>query len=116
MPYPDDPPKWGEIYWVDFNPGRGSEQAGRRPGVVISQDSFNKSMPVVSIAAVSSKIKPFNRIAPILPENNPLPQKSQILAFQILTVDQKRLDKYCGCLDDQQEIELKEALRLVWDL
>ncbi|MDL4820917.1 type II toxin-antitoxin system PemK/MazF family toxin [Actinomadura opuntiae] len=116
MPYPDDPPRWGEIYWVDFNPGRGSEQTGRRPGVVISRDSFNKAMPVVSIAAVSSKIKSFNRIAPILSENDPLPQKSQILAFQVLTVDQKRLDGYCGRLNDQQTIDLKEALRLVWDL
>ncbi|WP_440070984.1 type II toxin-antitoxin system PemK/MazF family toxin [Streptosporangium sp. OZ121] len=43
MPHPSDPPKRGEIYWVDHNPARGSEQAGMRPGVIISRDSLQQS-------------------------------------------------------------------------
>ena len=30
--------KRGEIYWVDWNPGRGSEQSGLRPALVIQND------------------------------------------------------------------------------
>ena len=31
-------PKRGEIWLVDFNPARGSEQSGQRPAVVIQND------------------------------------------------------------------------------
>ena len=33
-------PKQGDIVFLDFNPQSGHEQAGRRPGVVISNDKF----------------------------------------------------------------------------
>jgi len=34
-------PRAGEIWYVDFSPHRGREQAGVRPGLVISNDRFN---------------------------------------------------------------------------
>ncbi|MGM9936425.1 MAG: type II toxin-antitoxin system PemK/MazF family toxin [Candidatus Ornithomonoglobus sp.] len=33
-------PKQGDIVFLDFSPQSGHEQAGRRPGVVVSNDSF----------------------------------------------------------------------------
>ena len=33
-------PKQGDIVFLDFSPQSGHEQAGRRPGVVISNDQF----------------------------------------------------------------------------
>lgn len=109
-------PRRGDIYWVDFHPARGSEQAGRRPAVVISQDSFNSRMPVVVVAAITSQIKPAMHTTVILPENKPLPKESQILAFQVVTIDQSRLERYLGCLDAQQTLQLNSALRLAWGL
>lgn len=34
-------PRRGEVWLVDLSPTRGHEQAGRRPGVVVSADRFN---------------------------------------------------------------------------
>ena len=116
MTNPPSSPRRGDIYWLDFNPSRGSEQAGRRPAVVISQDSFNSRMPVVAVAAITSKIKPAMRITVILPAGKPLALESQILAFQVMTADRTRLGGYLGCLDKQQIADLENALRLAWGL
>ncbi|MGH7594759.1 MAG: type II toxin-antitoxin system PemK/MazF family toxin [bacterium] len=35
-------PKRGEIWLIDFNPARGSEQSGQRPAVVIQNDVGNR--------------------------------------------------------------------------
>ena len=34
-------PSRGEVWLVDLNPTRGHEQAGLRPGLVVSTDAFN---------------------------------------------------------------------------
>ena len=115
MPYPESPPRRGEIYWVDFSPARGSEQAGRRPAVVISLDSFNSHMPVVVVAAITTKIS--LSASPWIFLKGSLWRKiSQILAFQVTTIDQSRLDGYLGALDAQQVAGLKNALRTAWGI
>jgi mRNA interferase MazF len=115
MPYPQSPPRRGEVYRVDFSPARGSEQAGQRPAVVISLDSFNAHMPVVVVAAITTKIKAFTFTVD-LPQGKPLREHSQILAFQVLTVDKARLTRYEGSLDPDQTTQLKEALKTAWGL
>jgi mRNA interferase MazF len=110
-------PLRGEIYWVDFNPSRGSEQAGVRPAVVISTDSANRALPVVTIAAVTTKIKNFqSKLQVILPEGEPLKEKSAILAFQVVTIDKSRLRDRAGTLNPNQKLQLNAALRLAWNL
>jgi len=34
--------KQGDIIWLDFDPQTGHEQRGRRPALVVSNESFNK--------------------------------------------------------------------------
>jgi mRNA interferase MazF len=36
------PPRRGEVWFVDLNPTRGHEQAGRRPALIVSVDAFNR--------------------------------------------------------------------------
>jgi mRNA-degrading endonuclease toxin of MazEF toxin-antitoxin module len=83
---------------------------------VISLDSFNQRMPVIVVAAITSKIKPAMQITVTLPEGKPLRRAGQILAFQVTTIDQSRLEGYIGCLDAQQVGQLEAALRLAWGL
>ena len=35
-------PRRGEVWFVDLNPTRGHEQAGRRPALIVSVDAFNR--------------------------------------------------------------------------
>jgi mRNA interferase MazF len=113
---PPRSPRRGDIYWTDFNPSRGSEQAGYRPAVVVSLDSFNVHMPVVMVAAITTKIKPAYTVTVILPAGKPLERECQILAFQIMTVDKSRLDDYMACLEASQLEELENAMRRAWGL
>jgi mRNA interferase MazF len=104
------------VYWIDWSPARGSEQAGRRPGLIVSIDSFNRSMPVVEVAAVTTKIKSWSRIAVNLPAGDPLPEASQVLAFQVSTIDKSRLDGYVGVLSPAQLNQVRDSLRFLWGL
>lgn len=58
----------GDIFTVNFEPRRGSDQGGWRPAVVVSNDVFNKHSPVVT-AAPLTHTKRKNR----LPHNVEIP-------------------------------------------
>ncbi len=45
----------GEVRWVELNPTRGHEQAGRRPVLILSQDVFNKRSGTVIAMALTSQ-------------------------------------------------------------
>ena len=45
----------GEVRWADLNPVRGSEQAGTRPVLVLSQDIFNDRSGTVIAVAITSQ-------------------------------------------------------------
>ena len=45
----------GEIRWADLNPVRGSEQAGQRPVLILSQDVFNERSGTVIAVAITSQ-------------------------------------------------------------
>nr|WP_321306861.1 endoribonuclease MazF [uncultured Sphaerochaeta sp.] len=49
-------PEEGDIVWLDFTPPLGSEQAGRRPGLVVSPKKYNK-IGLALICPITSKQK-----------------------------------------------------------
>ena len=63
--------KW-EIYFLDFDPTKGSEQKGVRPALVISNDSVNKYLPVFTVLPFSS----IKEGAKIYPTEVELPAKA----------------------------------------
>lgn len=109
------PPKRGDIHWVDFNPARGSEQAGKRPAVIVSVDSFNRVMPVVTVAAITTTDKK-SKICLELPQGRPTPERSFVMPFQVMTLAKERLDGFIGSLTAQQLLELERLMRLCWGL
>jgi mRNA interferase MazF len=54
-------PERGELYWLDWNPGRGSEQLGRRPALIIQEDpaTSNPRYPLTIVTAVSTQGRDF---------------------------------------------------------
>lgn len=114
--FPRTFPRRGEIYDVDFNPARGSEQAGIRPAVVVSNDVNNQHSPVIVVAAITSKVRRTYPQNVMLPQGSPLPLKSVILGNQLTTVAKARLGRHRGQLDAGRREELNRALRLSLDL
>jgi mRNA interferase MazF len=42
------------IFWADLNPIKGSEQSGRRPVLVISEEVVNQVLPIVTVVCLTS--------------------------------------------------------------
>ena len=113
----NDHPHRGDIYWVDFHPGRGSEQLGRRPALIIQNDVGNKYAATTIIAAVSTSLHPSPTNVIISPDkSNGLKQRSCVKLSQLLTIDQSRLFKKLGCLSKTQIEQVDAALRLSLNL
>lgn len=110
--FPNSFPRRGEVYDVDFNPARGSEQAGRRPAVVVSNNVNNQHSPVVIVAAITSKVGRHYPQNVVLPAGAPLRLESMILGNQLTTVAKSRMETPRGALDASQLEELARALRV----
>lgn len=108
--FPRSFPRRGEIYIVDFGQPRGSEQAGRRPALVVSNDISNNRSPVVTVAAITKTIPtknyPYNVDLPA----GVLPLGGTIYCGQLLTVDKNRLLRYRGTLDGRKLADVDKAL------
>ena len=79
---------------MDFSPSRGSEQAGKRPALVIQNNAGNASLhyPNTIVLAMSTKGKrvPFHvRIDPA--KSNGLQETTFVKCEQILTIAKARL-------------------------
>jgi len=121
VPYPESPPLRGEIYWVDWSPGRGSEQLGLRPAVIISSDDRNRAMPTCVVAACTTAVRPLTRqgrspVSLFLPAGQPMAREGCVLAFQVMTIDKTRLQDYDSALTAGQVTELKTKIRTSFDL
>ncbi|MDR3292645.1 MAG: type II toxin-antitoxin system PemK/MazF family toxin [Clostridiales bacterium] len=85
--------KW-EIYFLDFDPIKGSEQRGVRPALIISNDSVNKHLPLFTVIPFSS-IKEGAKIYPsevALPTSvTGLSKDSVAMLQQIRTMSTDRL-------------------------
>lgn len=52
-------PKQGDIIFLDFSPTKGHEQVGKRPGIVISNNVFNKNTKMIIVCPITSNEKEF---------------------------------------------------------
>jgi mRNA interferase MazF len=83
----------GDIFLVDFEPVKGSEQGGIRPALVIQNDIYNEHSPVIVVASITSKqfSKEFPTNVFISKEDSGLNKDSTILLNQIRTIDKRRI-------------------------
>ena len=77
-------PAAGEIIWLDFSPTEGTEQAGRRPALVISDPGYNAATGRAIVLPITSRVRgwPFETI---LPKGGPV--EGVVLADQTRCVD-----------------------------
>ncbi len=94
--------KRGEIFLANLEPIKGSEQGGIRPVLIIQNDISNKHSPVTIIAAITSKMfdKEFPTNVFVSKKDSKLDKDSNILLNQIRTIDNSRLIKRVGSLDN----------------
>lgn len=103
---------------VDLNPTVGSEQGGRRPVLVVSNEPFNQAMPVLTVLPLTSTQRR------LYPAEISLPKRvagqsldSIVMAHQIRTISKHRISRLVGYLTDRSlRQEVQQALRDHLDL
>ncbi|HEV8343272.1 MAG TPA: type II toxin-antitoxin system PemK/MazF family toxin [Candidatus Binatia bacterium] len=109
-------PRRGEVWLVNFNPGRGSEQKGIRPALIIQNDTGNTYASTTIVAAITTTIREFPVTVAMPAGQGGLRQKSMVNLAQLLTIDKKRLQKRLGNLSDSAIEQVDEAIRVSLDV
>ena len=107
----------GEVWMVHLDPTRGHEQAGRRPGLIVSVDPFNQGpggMTVIMPLTTKEKHIPLHvRVEP--PEGG-LSQVSFIRCEDVRSVSQERLIRRVGQVSPVIMATVEDCLRLLLGL
>ena len=101
----------GSLYWVDLDPVMGSEQAGRRPVVILSSSQLHRISRRILICPITSNLAPW-------PTKLQLPAgcvvEGAILLDQARMIDREaRAMRYIGQLPDEIVALAREALALL---
>jgi mRNA interferase MazF len=120
IPPPMPPnPRRGEIWDVNWSPGRGAEQRGTRPALIIQNDRGNTSpsYPLTIVASMSRTERelPLHvRIAPS--EENGLTDFTDVKCEQVMTIEKSRLIRRRGFITTEELIKVDVALKLSLNL
>ena len=108
-------PRRGEIWDVNWSPGRGAEQQGTRPALIIQNDRGNSSLtyPLTIVASMSRTERdlPLHvRIAPS--EENGLTDFTDVKCEQLMTIEKSRLIRRRGSISSEELGRVDTALKL----
>lgn len=110
--------KRGDIFLVNFNPVRGSEQGSIRPALIIQNNLGNKYSPLTIVAPITSRnfTKQFQTNVFVSEVDSKLKKASNVLLNQIRTIDKSRLIKRIGFLDEYLMKKVDMAIKISLDL
>ena len=109
MPYA---PSQGDIIKIDFSPQTGHEQMGRRPALVVSNDSFNRFTRGIALVC---PITNTNRGMPVHVELDVRTKTSGvIMCDQIKALDFDARDS--EFIEKAPDDILAEAIDMIWEL
>src|SRR5574344_712774 len=111
--------KWN-IYYLNLDPTKGSEQKGKRPVLVISNDAVNDNLPIFTCIPFSyykkgSKIYPTEILISSLISG--LPNESVLMVQQIRTVSKERIsgEKISSIVDDEMKKIINQRISEYFD-
>ena len=106
--------KRGDVFYVNLDPTKGSEQVGVRPVLVIQNDVGNEYAPTVIIAPFTTKA--FTKRYPTnvnVPKGIAgLKEDSSVLLSQIRTIDKGRLERRVGHLPSALMQQVDQAIKV----
>lgn len=111
-------PARGDVVRIRLDPVEGSEEAGERPGLVLSPDVINEHSPVVLIAALTSqkteRVYPFEAL--IEAGEAGLRLRSKVLLMQLRSVDKRRITGHYGKVSPVTMERVESALKVATGL
>jgi len=112
-------PRRGEIWDVNWSPGRGAEQKGTRPALIIQNDRGNASLsyPLTIVASMSRTEREIPLHVRITPsEENGLTDFTDVKCEQVMTIEKSRLIRRRGAITSEELNKVDVALKVSLDL
>ncbi|MBC7343343.1 MAG: type II toxin-antitoxin system PemK/MazF family toxin [Clostridia bacterium] len=107
-------PLRGEVWLVDLDPVGGSEQAGRRPGLVVSVDLFNRGpADLVVVIPLTTREKGIPWHVAVEPPEGGLKEKSFIKCEDLRSVAKERLLSRLGAVSAETLAAVEDRLRIL---
>jgi mRNA interferase MazF len=107
----------GDVWMLDPDPTRGHEQAGRRPGLVVSADPLNHGPAgLVIVVPMTTRERGIPFHVRIDPDESGLRQVSFAKCEDVRSVSADRLIRRMGRIGPQTMYHVEEALRILLDL
>jgi mRNA interferase MazF len=104
----------GDVYWCDLTHTGGREQSGRRPVIVLQDDSAHpKQSPLVIMVPLTSQLATLRfpatvRIDPT--SQNGLASPSVALVYQIRAIDRRNFGPFIGVIDQATLDDIHQQL------
>jgi mRNA interferase MazF len=106
-------PTAGDLVWINFDPQAGSEQAGRRPAIVLSGAAYNRRTGLGLFCPITNRAKgyPFEITLP-----GGLPVTGVVLADQVKCLDWRvRRVEYVGTVPPEVITAAHERLDILME-
>lgn len=103
----------GDLYLANLNPFKGSEQGGKRPVLVLQNNTGNLHSSTIIVATITSQEKKKGQ-----PTHYPLPpvgrlkMASVVQLEQIRTIDKCRVLEYLGKVPAENMREINQAIKV----
>ena len=112
-------PRRGEVWLARLDPTVGREQAGARPVLILSIDSFNAatSAGLVAILPITSTPRPNNPVRiEIRPPEGGLANVSYVIGEQTRTISTQRLVRPLGATTPSTMAKVSDVVRMLLGL
>jgi mRNA interferase MazF len=110
-------PRRGEAWLVGLDPVKGHEQAGVRPALIVTVDSFNASPAgLVTVLPITSKPRAVRTRVEIKPPEGGLNLPSFVIVEQTRTISTERLVKPLGMVTSATTAKVEAILRILLGL
>lgn len=110
-------PSRGEVWLIDLNPTRGREQAGVRPGLVVSTNPFNHGPAgLVAILPLTTRSRGIPLHVRVDPPEGGVRERSFIKCEDIRSVAKERLTEPWGSVSLRTLAAVEDRLRILLQL
>lgn len=110
-------PSRGEIWFVELDPTRGHEQAGHRPGLIVSVDLFNHGPAgLVVVLPITTREKGIPFHVRIDAPQAGLTRHSFIKCEDIRSVSRERLSRRVGKVSPEIMAAVEDRIRILLGL
>ena len=111
----------GEVWEARLAPRSGSEQSGRRPVLIVSNDGFNaaegwRSIIVVPFSTSGSQRDRVATVIPFAKGRGGLARSSVAICHQVTTLDRMKLDHRLGALTKAEMLLVEDGLSAALDM